>query len=136
LHCLGRVNIQRCHLSREGRRSNVFLTFYFSSVVLVSLLVGWGGILVCWGFCQFFHWWPHLRRGCWGLYGVCDLWHTREHLLWFWGFLIVISVWLFRNLGNIHIMHKMCLSGFFFMHEVRVNTNSQICLRNLKVKSI
>ena len=36
------------------------------------------------------------RRGFWGLYGVYDLLQTREHLLWFWGFLIVISVWLLR----------------------------------------
>jgi hypothetical protein len=62
--------------------------------VLVSPLVGWDVILVCWGVCQFFHWWPHLHRGCWGLYGVCDLIQTKEHLLLFWGFLIVISVWL------------------------------------------
>ena len=38
--------IQRWHLSHEGRRSNVFLAFYFSSVVLVFLPVGWDGILV------------------------------------------------------------------------------------------
>ena len=46
---LGRVTIQWCHLSLEGRRSNVFLAFYCSSVVLVSPIVGWDGILVCWG---------------------------------------------------------------------------------------
>jgi hypothetical protein len=84
------VPIQRWHFSHDGRRSNVYLTFYFSSVVLVSLLVGWDVILVCWGVCQFFHWLPHLHRGCWGLYGVRDLVQTREHLLWFWGFLIMI----------------------------------------------
>ena len=55
------MTIQWCHLSREGRRSNVFLTVYFSSVVSVSPLVGWGGIEVCWDVCLFFPWWLHLH---------------------------------------------------------------------------
>ena len=54
--------------------------------------LGWdSGLLRC---LLILCWWPRLHRGCWGLYGVCDLIQTGGHLLCFWGFLIVISVWL------------------------------------------